>query len=317
MKNILIAGGAGFIGSHLTEIFLKKDYNVWIIDNFITSHSDNIIRLKKYPHFHFIKTDLLSINFKSSFNDITFDIIYLLASPASPIQYFRYPIETLRVNSEGTYLLLEFFRQMPSACFIYSSTSEIYGDPLVHPQKENYWGNVNSVGERACYDEAKRFGEALCTAYGKKYHSDIRIARIFNTYGPYMQEEDGRVISNFITKALQNKPLIVYGDGAQTRSFCYVSDMVNALSLLGEKAVGGEIINLGNPDEKKIIDIAQMIKLHTHSQSPIQCVEKRKDDTQKRKPDITKAQKLLGWNPVVSLQEGIQSTINYFKNILT
>ncbi len=314
MKNILIVGGAGFIGSHLTEYLLKKDYVVWVIDNFLTSHADNIIRLKKYPHFHFLKANILDIDLKSIFNNTVFDIIYHLASPASPVQYIRYSIETLRVNSEGTYRLLEFSRLMPSVRFIYSSTSEIYGDPLEHPQKESYWGNVNPIGERACYDEAKRFGEALCMAYRRKYRSDIRIARVFNTYGPYMQEEDGRVISNFITLALQNKPIIVYGDGTQTRSFCYVSDLVNALSLLGQENVSGEIINLGNPDEKKIIDIAYMIKQLTTSYSSIRFVAEREDDPKKRKPDITKAQKLLGWKPTIFLEEGLKSTINFFQN---
>lgn len=317
MKNILISGGAGFIGSHLTEHFLKKGSAVWVIDNFLTSHSDNIKRLKKYPHFHFIQADLLQIDLKSSLNGMRFDIIYHLASPASPVQYIRYSIETLRVNSEGTYRLLEFSRLMPSTRFIYASTSEIYGDPLEHPQKENYWGNVNPVGERACYDEAKRFGEALCMTYIRKYQVDVRIARVFNTYGPFMQDEDGRVISNFITMALQNKPIIVYGDGTQTRSFCYISDVVNAFSLIGEKKVSGEIINLGNPDEKKIIDIAFLIKQLTASQSDIQFVKKRKDDPQKRKPDISKAKKLLGWTPTISLQEGFQLAINYFQNKYT
>lgn len=316
MKKILIVGGGGFIGSHLAEHFLKKENHVWIIDNFLTSHQDNILRLKQYPCFHCIKADLLALNVQGTLHATNFDMIYHLASPASPIQYMRYPIETLRVNSEGTYKLLEFCRASPSTCFVYTSTSEIYGDPLVHPQKENYWGNVNPVGERSCYDEAKRFGEALCVTYMKKYHLDIRIARVFNTYGPYMQEQDGRAISNFITMALREKPIIVFGDGRQTRSFCYISDLINALGFLGEKKVSSEIINLGNPDEKKIIDIARMIKQLTKSRSDITFTSQRIDDPKKRRPDITKAKKLLGWQPEISLQEGLQSTISYFKRKL-
>lgn len=316
MKKILIVGGGGFIGSHLTEHFLRKENHVWILDNFLTSHQDNILRLKQYASFHCVKADLLDLNLHNILHATAFDIIYHLASPASPIQYMRYPIETLRVNSEGTYKLLEFCRASSSGCFVYASTSEIYGDPLIHPQKENYWGNVNPVGERAPYDEAKRFGEALCMTYIKKYHMDIRIARVFNTYGPYMQEQDGRAISNFITMALREKPITVTGDGRQTRSFCYVSDLVNALSFLGEKKVAGEIINLGNPEEKKIIAIAQMIKQFTNSPSPIVYSSQRIDDPKKRKPDIAKAKKLLGWQPEISLQEGLQSTISYFKGKL-
>lgn len=316
MKKVLIAGGAGFIGSHLAEHFLSNTYETWVIDNFLTGSPANTEQLKKNKNFHCVEADLITDNLDAVVPNKNFDIVYHLASPASPLQYFRYPVETLRVNAEGTHKLLEYVRKKPETALVYASTSEVYGDPLVHPQRETYWGNVNPAGIRACYDEAKRYGEALCTTYLREYRMNIRIARIFNTYGPRMQKDDGRAISNFMVQALQNKPLVVSGDGTQTRSFCYVSDMVEALVLLGEKNVKGEIINLGNPDEKKIIDIARMIKYITHSSSDIVFEPRRTDDPRRRKPDIGKAQKLLGWKPSISLDQGLRATRDYFKNIL-
>lgn len=317
MKKILITGGAGFIGSHLVEFFLREANQVWVIDNFLTGSKVNLKRFAKNAHFHFIEGDLLTLNLETNLKITPFDVIYHLASPASPKQYFHYPVETLLVNSTGTYKLLEYCRKTSSNLFIYASTSEVYGDPQIHPQKEDYWGHVNPVGVRACYDEGKRFGEALCTTYAKKYHLDIRIARIFNTYGPYMDPEDGRVISSFIIRALQKEPLIVFGRGQQTRSFCYVSDLVKALYLFSQKNVPDQIINLGNPEEKTIIAIARLIKKLTRSSSSI-CFEKeRLDDPKKRKPDIAKAIKLLDWQPQVNLEDGLTQTINYFKQKTT
>lgn len=317
MTKILIAGGAGFIGSHLAKHFLEKENEVWIIDNFLTGNPHNINSLKNNRHFHCVEIDLITCQLNAALSNTIFDTVYHLASPASPIQYFTYPLETLRVNSHGTDKLLEYCRRTPRTKFIYASTSEVYGDPLSHPQKENYWGNVNPQGERSCYDEGKRYGEALCAAYTRKYGMDVRIARIFNTYGPHMQREDGRVISNFIVQAIQNKSLTVSGNGEQTRSFCYVSDMVDGLFLLSEKKVKGETINLGNPNEKKIIDIARLIKKMTNSDSAIIFAPSRADDPQRRKPDITKAKKLLSWSPSVSLEKGLTETIAYFKKTVS
>lgn len=313
-KRVLIAGGGGFIGSHLTELFLNKGDQVWIIDNFLTSSPDKIARFKTNPQFHLVQDDLLNVNKIKTLLHQSFDVIYHLASPASPVQYLRYPKETLLVNSYGTYQLLEYYQKTQSRIFIYSSTSEVYGDPQIHPQTENYWGHVNPAGERSCYDEGKRFGEALCMTYFRQDKTDLRIARIFNTYGPYMEKDDGRVISNFITRALADQPLIIYGDGQQTRSFCYVSDLVQALYLLSIKPVKGEIINLGNPLEKTILEIAHLIKQLTHSLSEIVFEKARTDDPKKRRPDITKAQKLLVWHPSISLENGLQTTIKYFQN---
>lgn len=314
MKKVLIAGGAGFIGSHLTEYFLKQNAEVWVIDNFLTGSIDNIKRLLKKNHFYLLKEDLNSINLEEKLSNHLFDIIYHLASPASPVQYIRYSKETLLVNSYGAYKLLEFAKKDKNTIFIYASTSEVYGDPKIHPQKENYWGNVNPIGVRACYDEAKRFGEAICMTYFRKYDLDIRIARIFNTYGPNMQKDDGRAISNFINQALLRKNIIIFGTGKQTRSFCYVSDLVYGLYLLSEKKVKGEVINLGNPCEKRIIDIARLIAKLTDSPLKIVFEAKRQDDPERRKPDIEKAIKLLNWQPKIPLEKGLKSTINFFKN---
>lgn len=229
---ILITGGAGFIGSNLAGHHLKKNDNVCVIDNLITGNKKNIEEFLPLETFHFIQKDITAFDY-SSFDQ--FDIIYHLASPASPIQYQKYPIETLLTNSVGTHKLLEFFRISKSTTFILASTSEIYGDPLVHPQPETYFGNVNPTGLRSCYDEGKRFSESLCMSYFRKYYLNIRIARIFNTYGPKMEKDDGRVVSNFITQSLTRKPLTIYGDGSQTRSFCFVSDMIEALYKLAVK----------------------------------------------------------------------------------
>jgi nucleoside-diphosphate-sugar epimerase len=311
---ILIAGGAGFIGSNLTSSHLQKKDEVVVIDNLITGSEKNIDEFKLDKNFQFIKADIVTFDFTSL---STFDIVYHLASPASPPQYQKYSIETLQTNSLGTNNLLDFFRKSKSRTFVFTSTSEIYGDPLVHPQIETYFGNVNSVGPRSCYDEGKRFAEALCMAYVRKYYLNIRIARVFNTYGPKMEKIDGRVVSNFITQALTHKPITIYGDGSYTRSFCYVSDMVEGLMrLAAKKNIGGEIFNLGNPCEKSILYLATMIKKLIASRSVITHLPTPVDDPKRRKPDITKAKSILRWSPKMPLETGLKKTIEYFRKIV-
>lgn len=313
MKKILITGVAGFIGSNLAEDLILKKNQIFGLDNLITGSEENLKNLKKNPLFSFLQADLIDFNFDSFFSSISFDIVYHLASPASPKQYQKYSIETLKANSLGTINLLEFMVRSKSKVFIFASTSEVYGDPLIHPQREDYYGNVNSFGWRACYDEGKRFGEACCYHYSKKYGLDIRIARIFNTYGPNMEKDDGRVISNFITQALEGKEITIYGDGSQTRSFCYITDMIRGLKLMAEKKIRGEIINLGNPKETKIFEIAQLIKKKVNPSAKINFLPLPADDPKRRKPDISKAKKLLGWQPKVDLNDGLDLTIEYFK----
>jgi len=312
---VLITGGAGFIGSNLVDLHLKNNDSVYVVDNLITGAKKNIKSFLKNKNFHFYQSDILTFNF--SFLTFNFDIVYHLASPASPVQYKKYPIETLLTNSQGTDNLIQFFKKSGSKSFILASTSEVYGDPLVHPQTEDYWGNVNPNGIRSCYDEGKRFAEALAMNYFRKYQLNIRIARIFNTYGPKMEKYDGRVISNFIIQSLTNQPITVYGDGRQTRSFCYISDMIKGLFLLATKnKLAGSVVNLGNSDEKSILDIAKLIKSMTKSQSKIIFKSIEADEPKKRKPNISKAKKLLGWQPYVALEKGLLKTISYFKTLI-
>ena len=312
--NILITGSAGFIASHLVEHILALGDSVIGIDNFITGSKKNIEASLKNPAFQFINEDILLFDYSSIKQPI--DIIFHMASPASPIQYKKFPIETLQVNSLGTKQALDFATEK-KAVFVYASTSEVYGDPLVHPQSEWYWGNVNPNGVRSCYDEAKRFGEAMCMTYVRTKKTNVRIARIFNTYGPRMDINDGRVVSNFIVQALKNEPITLYGTGLQTRSFCYVSDLVRGLWALGEKQLNpGEVINIGNPNEMTITEIANKICLATESTSFLIKQPIELDDPLKRKPDISKAKELLDWEPTVTIDEGLQKTIDYFKSIL-
>jgi nucleoside-diphosphate-sugar epimerase len=312
---ILITGGAGFIGSNLAAFHLNKGDEVYVVDNLITGSLNNIRSFKKNIKFHFYESDI--INFKFKILNLKFDLVYHLASPASPIQYKKHPIETLRANSEGTQRVLEFMKKSKSKIFVLASTSEVYGDPIIHPQRESYWGNVNPVGCRSCYDEGKRYAEALTMSYFRKYKLDIRIARIFNTYGPNMEVLDGRVISNFIVQALKNEPITIYGQGKQTRSFCFVADMVKALYLQAvTPKISGEIINLGNPEEYTILQIAKIIKKQTNSSSIIINKPIEGDDPKQRQPDISKAKRLLKWRPEIKLTDGLEKTINYFKKII-
>lgn len=309
--NILITGVAGFIGSHLAHLMLKENNRVFGIDNFITGNKKNIADLLDNPLFTLLEKDLISYDLSSI---PSCDYIFHLASPASPIQYKKNPIQTLMVNSLGTKNVLDFMKRTGSRIFVITSTSEVYGDPLIHPQKESYWGNVNPIGIRSCYDESKRFAESLVMTYFRKYGLNVRIARLFNTYGPNMELNDGRVVSNFIVQALQNKPITIYGDGSQTRSFCYISDTVQGLLKMAKtNNIAGEIVNLGNPNEKTILELAVQIKKLTLSSSELIHTSIDQDDPKKRKPDITKAKKLLDWEPQVNLEDGIKSTIMYFK----
>ena len=309
---ILITGGAGLIGSNLTNFHLTKNDQVTIIDNFITSSKENINLFKEKKDFTLIEADVTKNILQKITNN--FDLIYHLASPASPIQYWHYPLETLMANSQGTKNVFEFGLKNKKSPIVIASTSEVYGDPTVHPQKETYYGNVNSYGKRSCYDEGKRFAEALAYTYTNKYGLDIRIARIFNTYGPNMEKNDGRVVSNFINQTLTNQPITIYGDGQQTRSFCYVTDMIVGLYLLGiKKNLQERVVNLGNPDEKSILKLAQIIKKLVKSQSKIIFKPIEDDDPQRRKPDITRAKRILNWQPKVNLETGLLKTINYFK----
>jgi dTDP-glucose 4,6-dehydratase len=306
---ILVAGGAGFIGSHLCASLLKLNHQVFCLDNLITGREENIAELKENRQFIFIKEDICSLTFSQKI-----DYIFNLASPASPVDYQKYPIETLLVNSLGTKNLLQLALKNQAA-FLLASTSEVYGDPAEHPQKEDYWGNVNPIGPRSCYDEAKRFAEALTMAYFRKHQTKIRIVRIFNTYGPKMKRNDGRVVSNFINQALIQKPLTVYGQGQQTRSFCYVSDMVDGLiKIMFSDQTVGQVINLGNPDERQIIEFAKLIKILTKSSSEIKYENLPEDDPARRCPDITRARKIVNWEPKIKLEDGLNQTISYFKS---
>lgn len=310
-KIALVTGGAGFIGSHLCNALIKKGYKVICVDNLITGSRENIKHLRQNKNFEFIKKDIAN----GRLNVSKVDHIYHLASPASPIDYQNYPEETALTNSVGTINILTLARKT-GARFLLASTSEIYGDPLKHPQKETYWGNVNSFGPRSCYDESKRFAETVTYIYLRKYALDARVVRIFNTYGPRMQRDDGRVISNFINQAIEGKPLTVYGDGSQTRSFCYISDMVEGIyGAMFEKGTKGEIFNLGNPEEYSVINLAHKIKKLTGSKSKIVFSALPPDDPMQRQPDISKAKKLLNWSPKVSLTEGLKKTIEYYKSL--
>ncbi len=308
---VLITGGAGFLGSHLTDRFLSEGHEVIAMDNLITGTTDNIAHLAGHPRFMFIKHDVTNYIYV----DGPLDAILHFASPASPIDYLELPIQTLKVGALGTHKALGLARAK-GARFLLASTSEVYGDPQVHPQPESYYGHVNPVGPRGVYDEAKRFAEAMTMAYHNYHGLDTRIVRIFNTYGPRMRLRDGRVVPNFIQQALKNEPLTVYGDGSQTRSFQYVSDLVEGVyRLLFSDEV--EPVNIGNPGEFTIREFADVVIRLTGSKSPIVYKDLRtRDDPQVRQPDIARARRVLGWAPLVTLEEGLQQTIPWFRDEL-
>lgn len=316
LRKIVISGGAGFIGSHLVDAFLKKNYIVFCIDNFLTGKRKNIQEHIKNSAFHLIGHDIITPLSKKERSQLTgIEAVYHLASPASPPKYKRYAVETLLVNSIGTHHMLEIARE-ENARFLLASTSEVYGNPLIHPQKEDYFGNVNPIGVRSCYDEGKRFAESLTINYVRKFGLDARVVRIFNTYGPKMDPNDGRVIVNFINQALRNDSLTLHGEGSQTRSFCYVSDMVQGLLLAGEtQGLKGEVINIGFPKEYTISEIAGIILKIMKSSAKIVKQAPQEDDPEMRRPDISKAKKLLGWEPKVQLFEGLTKTVAYFRSI--
>jgi nucleoside-diphosphate-sugar epimerase len=304
---ILVAGGAGFIGSHLCEKLLKLGHQVTCVDNLKTGRLANLAQARQSPKFVFLKRNVCRpLNVKV-------DFIFNLASYASPPYYQKWSLETMLTNSLGSHCLLELARKN-QAGYLYASTSEVYGDPLSHPQKEGDWGNVNPVGVRACYDEAKRFGEAMVMEYVRKYQLNARIIRIFNTYGPRLQKDDGRVISNFINQALQHRPLTVYGHGRQTRSFCYVSDLVDGMVRAAFKPkTRGQIFNLGNPHEFTMLEAAGLIQKLLGCSMPLEHKPLPGDDPKRRRPDISRAKSVLGWQPKVELREGLAKTIAWFQ----
>ena len=307
MKTVLITGGAGFIGSHLCDFLIDKGFRVICVDNFVTGDKKNIEHLNGNKNFRLIDHDI------SKHIEIDEGVDYVLhfASPASPIDYQKIPIQTLKAGSLGTHNTLGLALAKKAKYFL-ASTSEVYGDPKVNPQPESYWGNVNPIGPRGCYDEAKRFSEALVMAYHRIHKIDVRIARIFNTYGPKMRKDDGRAVPNFINQALNNKPITVYGDGKQTRSFCYVSDLIEGIYKLMMSDIN-DPINLGNPDEHTISEFASIVKGISNSGSEIVFKKLPIDDPHVRCPDITKANKELGWEPTVSLEKGLKETISWFR----
>lgn len=304
---ILVTGGAGFLGSHLCRFLLQKGHEVICLDNFFTGKSKNILDLEKNPKFRITPHDITTpLDIKEHF-----DRIYNLACPASPIHYQFDRIETIKANTVGVVNVLE-FAKLNGARILQASTSEIYGDPLEHPQKETYRGNVNTLGPRACYDEGKRVAETLFMDYHRKYKLPIRIVRIFNTYGPCMDKNDGRVVSNFIMQALNNESITIFGNGKQTRSFCYISDLVEGLYKMMESDIMGPV-NLGNPTEFTMLELAKEIIKLTKSKSKLEYRDLPQDDPRQRKPDISLAQKSLKWKPKIQLKEGLKQTITYFK----
>ncbi len=306
---ILVTGGAGFIGSHLCKSLLEQGDEVLCLDNLFSGSKRNIVSLIENSSFEFIRHDIVQPILLEP------DQIYNLACPASPVHYQYNPVKTVKTNVMGTIHMLGMAKRV-KAPILQASTSEVYGDPQVHPQSESYWGHVNPVGLRSCYDEGKRVAETLMMDYHRKNNVDVRIARIFNTYGPKMQREDGRVVSNFVVQALLGRPLVVYGDGSQTRSFCYVSDLVVGLKKLMACGEGKGPINLGNPEELTILSLAEIIRELTGSRSEIHFEALPADDPVRRKPDISAAEKLLNWKPRVSLEEGLKQTVDYFDQLL-
>jgi len=304
---VLVTGGAGFLGSHLCDALIADGHSVVCADNLLTGRMVNLTQLVREPRFEFLQQDVCT-----PFDPGKIDYIFHFASPASPVDYLKHGIETLQVGSAGTITCLD-LASKHHAKFLIASTSECYGDPLEHPQKESYWGHVNSIGPRSVYDEAKRFAEAATMAYRRYHHLDTRIVRIFNTYGPRLQINDGRVISNFMKQALRVEPLTVYGDGLQTRSFCYVSDEIAGILALS-RASEHLPVNIGNPSEFTILECAQAVLQVTGSASTVRFEPLPQDDPKQRRPDITKARTLLGWEPKVELHTGLQLSLEYFRD---
>jgi len=308
---ILITGGAGFIGSHLCDRYLAAGHHVLAMDNLKTGSTDNIAHLAGHPRFSFIKHDVTTFIYVAG----TVDMVLHLASLPSPVDYLNFPIQTLKVGALGTHNTLG-LALAKGARYLLASTSEVYGDPLVHPQDESYWGNVNPVGPRGVYDESKRFAEALTMAYDRYHEVDARIVRIFNTYGPRMRADDGRVVPNFINQALRGEPLTVYDHGRRTRAFCYVDDLVEGIIRLMESDVDGPV-NIGNPNEITIVEFARLVIEAAGSTSELSYIvpedERTRDDPKQRCPDITRAREILGWEPKVTLQEGLARTVAYFR----
>jgi len=309
-KRILVTGGAGFLGSHLCERLLKQGHDVICVDNFFTGTKDNVISLLKNSHFELMRHDVTFPLY------VEVDEIYNLACPASPVHYQHDPVQTTKTSVHGAINMLGLAKRVKAKIF-QASTSEVYGDPTVHPQPESYWGHVNPIGFRSCYDEGKRCAETLFFDYWRQHKLKIKVARIFNTYGPHMHPNDGRVVSNFIAQALQNKPITIYGDGSQSRSFCYVDDLIDAFIRLMDTAddfIGP--INMGNPNEFTIKELAEKIIDMTASKSKLINKPLPQDDPTQRRPDISLAKEKLGWEPKIELEEGLKSTIAYFENLM-
>ncbi len=307
---VVVAGGAGFIGSHVCAELLARGCDVVCVDNLLTGRLDNVAPLLGAPGFTFVGADV------SRVPSLDADVVLHLASPASPVHYRQFPIETMLVNSVGTQRLLELARER-RARFVFASTSEVYGDPLVHPQPETYWGNVNPIGLRACYDESKRFGEAMTIEYGRRLGVNVSIVRIFNTYGPNMNVDDGRVVPVFGTAALEGRPMPVHGDGRQTRSFCYVSDLVDGLLRVAfDDGANGEVFNIGNPEEVTVLELAAAVAEAAGVEARIEWLPPVPDDPARRKPDISKMRARYGWEPRVPLALGLRETIAYFRQAL-
>ena len=304
----VVTGAAGFLGSHLVDLLLGRGHRVIGIDNFVTGSVDNIAHLGGNPSFKFIEQDVTEFIFLEG----PVDYVWHFASPASPVDYLELPIQTLKVGSLGTHKALGLAKNK-RARFLLASTSEVYGDPLVHPQTEEYWGNVNPIGPRGCYDEAKRFAEAMTMAYHQEHEVATRIVRIFNTYGPRMRLHDGRVVPAFISQALKNQPLTVFGKGQQTRSFCFVSDLIEGIYRL-MLSEGSQPVNIGNPTEMTVLEFAKAIIEATGSRSRIAFKPLPQDDPKQRRPDISRARKILGWQPRIPLAEGLEKTIDYFRS---
>ncbi|MGQ9708079.1 MAG: UDP-glucuronic acid decarboxylase family protein [bacterium] len=307
----MVAGGAGFIGSHLCDYLLNQGWRVVCIDNLLTGRKENIAHLDRNPAFKFIECDVANPTIFRITRSLKVNLIFNLASPASPKDYLAMPIETLIAGADGTRNLLDLALRK-GATFIQASTSEVYGNPEEHPQSESYWGNVNPVGERSVYDEAKRYGEALVIAYHRSFKLPVRIARIFNTYGPRMKLNDGRLVPTLIYQALTGRPLTIFGTGRQTRSFCYISDMITGLYRL-INCPDPFPINLGNPEEFTVLGFARLIKKLTDSKSPLVFHPLPSDDPERRRPDIRRARKLLDWQPTIKLEEGLRLTIDWFR----